>query len=302
MEWVETTGRTTEEAKSLALDQLGVDESDAEFEIIDEPRAGLFGRVRGEARVRARVRPTQPRAKAERRDRKKKTDRTAETDAGATANDEAEAQPERSRESGRSAGRRAAAARPGSAAGTSVTATPTKAAQTRTAQPKAARNGANDEETTVDAQQVGAEAKRFVEELVAAFGLDGATTVRCEGDEIDVMVVGDELGVLVGPRGATLQAVQELARVAAQRRLGDHETRLRVDVGGYRERRKEALSRFADQVAGQVVLEGAPKRLEPMSSSDRKIVHDVLASFEGVTTHSEGEDPRRCVVIVPAND
>lgn len=300
MEWVETTGRTTEEAKSLALDQLGVDESDAEFEIIDEPRAGLFGRVRGEARVRARVRPTQPRAKAERRDRKKKTDRPAETDAGVTANDESEAQPERSREAGRSAGRRAAAARPGRAAGTS--ATPTKAAQTRTAQPKAARNGANDEETTVDAQQVGAEAKRFVEELVAAFGLDGATTVRCEGDEIDVMVVGDELGVLVGPRGATLQAVQELARVAAQRRLGDHETRLRVDVGGYRERRREALSRFADQVAGQVVLEGAPKRLEPMSSSDRKIVHDVLASFEGVTTHSEGEDPRRCVVIVPAND
>src|SRR6476620_7483388 len=70
MEWVETTGRTTEEAKDHALDQLGVDESDAEFEILEEPRPGLFGRIRGEARVRARVRPTAPRPKVERRDRR----------------------------------------------------------------------------------------------------------------------------------------------------------------------------------------------------------------------------------------
>src|SRR3954447_16792503 len=72
MEWVETTGRTVEEAKDLALDQLGVDEQDAEFEIVEEPRTGLFGRLRGEARVRARVRPTSVRPKAERRHRRKK--------------------------------------------------------------------------------------------------------------------------------------------------------------------------------------------------------------------------------------
>ena len=70
MEWVETTGRTVEEAKEAALDQLGVDEQDAEFEIVEEPRFGLFGRLRSEARVRARVRPTKPRAKEERRDRR----------------------------------------------------------------------------------------------------------------------------------------------------------------------------------------------------------------------------------------
>src|SRR5687767_5377461 len=70
MEWVETTGRTVEEAKDAALDQLGVDEQDAEFEVLEEPRTGLFGRTRGEARVRARVRPTQPRPKVDRRDRR----------------------------------------------------------------------------------------------------------------------------------------------------------------------------------------------------------------------------------------
>ena len=70
MEWVETTGKTLEEAKGIALDQLGVGEEDAEFEVIEEPRPGLFGLTRGEARVRARVLPRSPRAKADRRDRK----------------------------------------------------------------------------------------------------------------------------------------------------------------------------------------------------------------------------------------
>src|SRR5688572_25447931 len=75
MEWVETTGSTVEEAKDAALDQLGVDEQDAEFEVLEEPRTGLFGRTRGEARVRARVRPTQPRPKVERRDRRGRSGR-----------------------------------------------------------------------------------------------------------------------------------------------------------------------------------------------------------------------------------
>ena len=78
MEWVETTGSTLEEAKEAALDQLGVAEDDAEFEIVDEPKAGLFGRTRGEARVRARVRPATPRGKTERRPRKQAAEKTSE--------------------------------------------------------------------------------------------------------------------------------------------------------------------------------------------------------------------------------
>ena len=85
MEWVETIGKTIEEAKERALDQLGVHEEDADFEVLEEPKQGLFGRVRGEARVRARVRPTQARQKVDRRDRKRsekadKADTTATTD------------------------------------------------------------------------------------------------------------------------------------------------------------------------------------------------------------------------------
>src|SRR6187551_1840964 len=84
MEWVETTARTIEEAKEHALDQLGVAEDEAEFEVLDEPRAGLFGRVRGEARVRARVRPTQPRPKVE-RPRRRKDGESASTKSSTSA-------------------------------------------------------------------------------------------------------------------------------------------------------------------------------------------------------------------------
>ncbi|MEX1104713.1 MAG: RNA-binding cell elongation regulator Jag/EloR [Ilumatobacteraceae bacterium] len=301
MEWVETTGRTVDEAKSKALDQLGVAEDDAEITILDEPKPGLFGRVRGEARVRARVRPTQPRAKAERRDRKKKSDKVDETiaddavtvDEAVTddAVDETPARKPAARQNG------SAERRPARREGSSSRREPATSAT--------AANGTADtaeKESTVDAEQVGQEAQRFVQGLVDAFGIAGTTTVHRDDDDIEVKVDGTDLGLLVGPRGSTLQAVQELTRVASQRRLGDHDTRLRVDVGGYRERRKIALTSFAEQVAAQVVADGSPKRLEPMSSSDRKIIHDVLSEYDGVVTHSEGDDPRRCVVIAPAND
>jgi spoIIIJ-associated protein len=292
MEWVETTGRTIEEAKSAALDRLGVVEDDAEFEIIEEPRVGLFGRQRGEARVRARVRPTTPRPKVERRDRKKRSDGKPAGGGNDTPAADTERAPKTSQQRQRAEGgqRSQPKQRTAARAATSSTDAPTNdAAPTRT------------KETDVTPQQVADEATNFISGLVGAFGLTGTTAAVVEGDDIEVKVDGADLGLLVGPRGTTLQAVQEIARVVAQRRLGDHDTHLRVDVGGYRERRREALSRFAQQVAGQVVADGVARSLEPMSSADRKIVHDVLAEVDGVVTSSAGEEPNRRVVISPAN-
>jgi spoIIIJ-associated protein len=300
MEWVETTGRTVDEAKSKALDQLGVAEDDAEITILDEPKPGLFGRVRGEARVRARVRPTQPRPKADRRERKKRGDKADDaTGAVTTADDDGVESTVENEPARKPAARQSGSAdrRPARSEGSS--------SRRGQAAPATAGDGSADtaeKESTVDAVQVGQEAQRFVQGLVDAFGIAGTATIHREDDDIEVKVDGTDLGLLVGPRGSTLQAVQELTRVASQRRLGDHDTRLRVDVGGYRERRKEALSAFAQQVAAQVVADGVAKRLEPMSSSDRKIIHDVLSEYDGVVTRSEGDDPRRCVVIAPAND
>jgi spoIIIJ-associated protein len=285
MEWVETTARTVEEAKEQALDQLGVGEDDAEFEVLDEPRAGLFGRVRGEARVRARVRPTQPRPKAERQNRRRRGEGTGDVSApaapaGGIATASADAGPAPRRRDGARPERSSAPRRDRSA-----TRPPSGDRVTR--------------EDAVDAEQVGEEARRFVQGLVDSFGLVGTAAVRRDGDDLEVTVDGSDLGLLVGPRGSTLQAVQEITRVAAQRRLGDHDTRLRVDVGGYRERRREALTRFATQVAVEVVQSGTPRSLEPMASPDRKVIHDVLSEFDGVVTRSDGEDPYRRVVIAP---
>ncbi len=145
-------------------------------------------------------------------------------------------------------------------------------------------------------------AKGFVEGLLAVMGLDeaSATVVLLDDDTAEVQVTGGDLGLLIGPRGATLLALQDLARTVVQRKTGARTGRLLLDVAGYRQKRKQALERFTHKLAQDVVANGTPVALEPMSSADRKIVHDTANAIEGVTTSSEGEDPRRHVVLHPA--
>lgn len=160
----------------------------------------------------------------------------------------------------------------------------------------------NDErpESTVTPQEVGDAAVAFMDGLTTAFGANGTATLSIDDLELDVQVEGDELGLLVGPGGRTLNAIQDLARVAAQRRLGDHDTRLRIDVASYRERRTAALASFAADVAQQVRESGSARSLEPMTSADRKVIHDALNDEDGVQSSSTGEDPHRRVVVEPA--
>ncbi|MEI8391500.1 MAG: RNA-binding cell elongation regulator Jag/EloR [Actinomycetes bacterium] len=269
MEWVETTGKSIEEAKSVALDRLGVADEEAEFEVLEEPKAGLFGRTRGEARVRARVKPRIPRAKVERRDRRPRKDDTPSAEEAPRA---------------------------------------PRAKQPRQQEKKMSDSSDNNdrprrerpEGPPADPAQVAAEAEKFLIGLAASLGATGETAVNIDGNDIEVQLNGSDLGLLVGPRGSTLQAVQDITRVVSQRRMGDHDTRLRIDIGGYRAKRKEALSRFVTQVADEVVASGSARALEAMPSPDRKIVHDALTGRTDIVTHSEGEDPNRRVVISPA--
>ncbi|MFM7872850.1 MAG: protein jag, partial [Actinomycetota bacterium] len=157
-------------------------------------------------------------------------------------------------------------------------------------------------EEPADPAQVAAAAEKFLMGLAEALGASATTAVDIDGENIEVQLNGTELGLLVGPRGTTLQAVQDLTRVVSQRRVGDHDTRLRIDVGGYRAKRREALSRFVNQVADEVVASGTARALEAMPSADRKIVHDALNGRTDISTHSEGEDPNRRVVISPASE
>lgn len=268
MEWVETTGRTIDEAKSIALDQLGVAEDDAEFDILEEPKAGLFGRMRGEARVRGRVRPVQPRAKAERRDRRPKAgkdDTVAEV-------------------------------APAAAADTAVT----KAARPpRSAKPAEVAGVASE---PVQGGSEAESAAAFLSGLATAFGYQSSTeTIAGEGGDVEVRLQGEELGPMIGPRGQTLQAVQELTRLVAQPYGRERQGRLHVDIGGYRERRREALGRFTTQIAEEVRSSGSARMMEPMSAPDRKVVHDTVGTIAGITSRSEGEDPHRRVVLEPAH-
>lgn len=328
MEWVETTAKSVDEAKDLALDRLGVDEQDAEFEVLEEPRPGLFGRVRGEARVRARVRPVQPRPKADRRDRRRGGRDAASSSrgggrsrgrqgAGSAGTDDAAASPAApegapdggATEAEGSAGAAAPASKATSSEGTTSGRRNRggRGGRPREGRSTAAAGTTDGEEPTmsddVTVEQQGAMIQEFVEGLVEAFGYDAEVgTTRIDDETVEVHVDGDDLGLLVGPKGATLQAIHDLSRTVVQRQAsGNHEGRVRLDVAGYRERRREALERFTRKVAEQVIASGTAQVLEPMAPADRKIVHDTANDIEGVRTTSEGDEPRRRVVVLPAD-
>ncbi len=317
MEWVETTGKTVEEAKDAALDQLGVDEQDAEFEVVEEPRTGLFGRTRGEARVRARVRPTQP---------------------GPRSSDVSARRPGRAgtgvarRGGGGGGDKRRRDERPIPAAPACgdaavrqqhrATRRPSRWRQGRPRpsapadRPPRSRGGGpatgpiaddDDEQETMDMSDTelaeqGEVVRGFLVDLLDAFGLDGEVTATpAEEGAVELAVTGR------GPRAADRAegrhapggpgAVPQRAAAPAARRVARPDPRRRVS--GYRARRSEALERFVRQVAEDVLATGTQKALEPMSPPDRKVVHDTVNEIDGVHTVSEGEDARRRVVILP---
>lgn len=143
-------------------------------------------------------------------------------------------------------------------------------------------------------------AGNFIAGLLDVFDIDAQVDTVIEEDAILVDVQGQELGLLVGPKGVTLAALEELTRAVVLHQGGGAGARINVDVVGYRAKRREALAAFSLQLAEKVKESGTAQALEPMSPADRKIVHDTLSEVEGVSTISEGEDQRRRVVIVPA--
>jgi spoIIIJ-associated protein len=257
VEWIESSGRTVDEAIAAAAQELGVAPEAVEHEVIDAGKPGLFGRTRVDARIRARVAATRPR---------------------------------------RSAPRRSASSSPASPA--SPAAEPAAAAQAPQAEPRRAPSGSGDD---VDQPAVAAEAIRFLEGLFAAIGVDVTIDWYGIDDEtLQVEVTGANLGFLVGRGGQTLQAVQDLVRLRVHHALGARSGRLMLDIGGYRQKRKVALEEFTDRVAADVVASGERRAMEPMAAVDRKVVHARVGEIEGVRSASEGEEPNRRVVLLPA--
>ncbi|MDX6652144.1 MAG: spoIIIJ-associated protein [Solirubrobacterales bacterium] len=144
-----------------------------------------------------------------------------------------------------------------------------------------------------------AERVRLVLERVAdALDLDATVSVSEDDETIVGNIDGEELGLLIGRRGQTIDAVQLLCFQAAFQGIADRK-RVVVDAAGYRERRREQLVGRADRAAEDALRTDKPVELEPMSSQERRIVHDHLKERQGVETYSEGDEPHRCVIVAP---
>jgi spoIIIJ-associated protein len=366
VEWVEVAGKTIDEATEQALDQLGVGPGDAEIIVVNEPKMGLFGRVRVEARVRARVRPVGARPKRERSRRGNgrsgqgsrqggerggerssssgsrsgsggraangggRSSATTTAPAYAETNGDADAdasgangsQSGRSNENGsagtgtgtsRSARRRRNRSKASAGAAAAGEGTRERSRNGSNGEPSGARaprrsNESKEPKETVDMaegmtlEEQGEIGRTFLVGLLAEYGLEATVESRLlDEDTVEIAANGDDLGMLVGPRGSTLAALQDLTRAVVQRQCPSRTDRILVDVAGYRERRSAALKRFSVQIAEEVISSGQEKALEAMSPADRKSVHDAINEMDGVVTRSEGEDPNRYIVIAPAS-
>ena len=240
MEWIETTGQSVEEAKKKALEILGLTDREAEFEVLAEEKTGLFGRVRSEARVRARVKPRQVRRKNSRQRNNKPRERK-----------------------------------------------------------ESIKEGRNMESQMTN-EQLEEIIVPFVEGLLDVLGREAEIEIDADEEIMEVRVVGDNLGVLIGPRGNVLSSLYDVINTVVQRNAkGARYPRIRLDVGDYRKKRRDALAKFAKQLAEEARDTSKEIVLEPMNAADRKIVHDTVSEIENVSTVSEGEDSQRRVVIIP---
>ena len=293
MEWVETTGRTIAEALDAALDELGVDEEDVEYEVLEEPRSGFLGRLgSSEGRIRARVKPISREKPGERQRRNRRGSsrprggsngpKAASSDGNGSGGEGGGSSSNRRRRGGGGGSRGGARGRNGGAGqeqqGSSV----------------------DTIDNDVPIEEQAAAAEQFTQGLVDAFDLGAQAKSMIDDEVVVVEVTGENLGLLVGPKGATLHAIEELVRTVVQRQTDGHGVRIHVDVAGYRAKRRAALAEFTQALAEKVLETGRAQALEPMSASDRKVVHDTAAEIDGITTVSEGEDPRRRVILRPA--
>lgn len=139
----------------------------------------------------------------------------------------------------------------------------------------------------------------YLEGLLDIVDLDGDIDMDVEGERAVVSIIGEHLRPLVGPRGSVLDALQDLTRLAVTRETGVR-SRLMLDVGGHRARRKSELAQIGARAAQEAASTGGPVRLAPMTAFERKVVHDAVAAA-GQRSESDGVEPERCVVVYPAS-
>jgi spoIIIJ-associated protein len=142
-------------------------------------------------------------------------------------------------------------------------------------------------------------AQELVEGVLDELDLDGDVVVEEDDERILLTIQGeDDYGLLIGKRGQTIDALQLLCYQAAFRGLRERK-RVIVDAAGYRERRRETLESRADRAAEQALSNNSVIEMDPMSAQERRVVHERLKDRSGIETYSEGDEPRRCVIVAP---
>jgi len=156
-------------------------------------------------------------------------------------------------------------------------------------------------DTLTRLEQEGEIAADYLEGLLDIADLDGDIDMDVEADRAAVSIISDgesrDLQKLVGQDGEVLEALQELTRLAVHRETGER-SRLMLDIAGYRARKREELTALGTKTAKEVKRTGEPVKLRPMTPFERKVVHDAVAAA-GLRSESEGEEPQRCVVVLP---
>jgi len=163
-------------------------------------------------------------------------------------------------------------------------------------QPESQKQTRDDRPEQAPIEEQAEVAASFIRGLLDAFGLEGEVTTRIDDRVLYLDVSGEQTEALVGPKGSVMYSVLELSRTVVQRKTYGA-PRMRIDIAGYAERRREALKIYAGKLAAQVLEDEEEVMLEPMNAADRKVVHDAIAEIDDVRSYSEGEDPRRAVVV-----
>jgi len=283
MEWVEVRGADVAAAEELALDQLGVAREDAEFEVVTAPENRWLGLRKTEARVRARVKPVglRPKANNQKQGRNRKKPQMRQKSQGKNKNTPNNTT-KPPKKQGKSANNR-------------------KNTDKKNTNQKKEKAGKMEEREPMPQVEQEQAVVAFLDGIIDGFGLDATSKTHLEEERIIGSIDGDDVGLLIGPKAGTLLALQDLARTTVQRHASGRQTnRLSIDVGGYRDRRKASLVEFTHRQIEEVNQSGEAFSLEPMGSADRKIIHDAVAEIESVTSSSQGDEPRRYVIIHPA--
>jgi spoIIIJ-associated protein len=152
----------------------------------------------------------------------------------------------------------------------------------------------------LDESELATEARLLLTRVVAALGVDGRVDVYEDDDAITLTCSGADVALLIGRHGQTIDAVQYLMNAISHRMHGDERKEVIVDAAGYRARRRVTLESLAVRTAQQVSTSGERVELDPMTAVERKVVHLRLKEFDGVETASEGTEPNRYVVVLPA--